>query len=199
MDRKKGTHKINITSGLWDAYKCFREKYKLVYPDITRKKYVDLCHMINKAISEKIIKESFEFRMPYRLGTLSIRKSKLKISIKDGKLEKNKMVVDWKRTWEYWLEQYPDKTKSEIKELKGKIAIYNMNEHTDGYIMGWYWDKNTCVIKNQTVYYFKPTKGNRLNLAKWIKSDEKENDYYLSTKYESRSKKSIKKFLKEKI
>jgi hypothetical protein len=187
MERKRYSHRINITSGLWDAYKCFKEKYKLVYPNINRKKYVKLCHAINKGISEKIIKESFEFRIPYRLGTLSIRKSKLKINIKDGKLEKNKMIVDWKRTWDYWNQEYPDKTRQEINDIKGKIVIYNMNEHTDGYIMGWCWDKSTCVIRNQTVYYFKPTKGNRLALANWIKSDDKENDYYLNKRHISPS------------
>ena len=77
------------------------------------------------------------------------------------------------------------------------IVIYNMNEHTDGYIMGWCWDKNTCNIRNQTVYYFKPTKGNKLALASWIKSDEKENDYYLSRKYEYKTG-SVIKFLKVK-
>jgi hypothetical protein len=182
MDRKLGAHRIKINSGLWQAYKDFRIKYRLIYPEIDRKKYVSLCHLINTTLSDRIIKESMDFRMPHRLGTLSIRKSKLKICVKNGKLEKNKMIVDWGKTWEYWNKEYPGMTRKEINAIDGKIAIYNMNEHTNGYIMGWNWDKSTCNIHNQTVYSFRPTKRNRLALAEWIKSDEKTNDYYLKKK-----------------
>jgi hypothetical protein len=178
MDREPGSHRFKIHSGLWPAYRDFRQRYKLVYPDIDRKKYVSLCHMINTTISDKIIKESMEFRMPYRLGILSIKKTKLKINVKNGKLEKNKMIVDWGKTWEYWNSEYPGKTRKEINAIPDKIAIYNMNEHTNGYIMGWYWDKGTCMVHNQTVYSFRPTKRNRLSLAEWIRSDQRYNDYY---------------------
>jgi hypothetical protein len=172
-------HRIKINSGLWDSYKDFRNRYKLVYPEIDRKKYVDLCHLINITLSDKIIKESFEFRMPARLGTISIRKNKIKIKVKDGKLEKNKMIVDWKKTWDYWNSEYPNKTRKEIAQIRDKVTIYNMNEHTNGYVMGWRWDKSTCNVNNQTVYVFRPTKRNRLELARWIKSDDRENDFYL--------------------
>jgi hypothetical protein len=185
---EKYKHKVVITCGLWHGFKDFRSRYKLIHPTIDRKKYVDLCHIINTRLSDKIIRESFEFRMPARLGTLSIKKTKLKIKVKDGRLEKNKMVIDWKKTWDYWYAQFPGKSRKEINAIESdkKIIIYNMNEHTNGYIMNWCWDKNTCVVRNQTVYYFKPTKRNRLELARWIKSDEKENDYYLMKRHFSR-------------
>jgi hypothetical protein len=182
MPVEKYQHRIQINSGLWGSYKDFRKRYKLIYPEIDRKKYVDLCHLINTTLSDKIIKESFEFRMPAKLGTISIRKNKIKIKVKDGKLEKNKMIVDWKKTWDFWNTEYAGKTRKEIIDTKDKIAIYNLNEHTNGYVMGWKWDKSTCNVPNQTVYWFRPTKRNRLTLAQWIKSDEKQNDYYLNSK-----------------
>jgi len=173
---EKYAHRVTITCGLWDSYKDFRKKFKLIYPDVTRKKYVDICHRINETISDKIIKESFEFKMPGKLGSLSIKKSKMRVSVKDGKLEKNKLIIDWNKSWEYWQQEYPGKTRQEINAIKGKMAIYNMNDHTNGYVMRWKWDKCTCNIPNHTVYQFKPTKRNRLELAHWIKSDERVND-----------------------
>jgi hypothetical protein len=188
MQTEKYKHRIPITSGLWDAYKDFRKKYKLIYPDTDRKQYVDICHLINIGLSDKIIKESFEFKMPFRLGSISIKKNKSVLHVKDGKLEKNKLIIDWEKSWELWHNEYPGKERKEINAIKDKIVIYNMNDHTNGYIMRWKWDKSTCNIPNQTVYQFRPTKRNRLTLAAWIKSDEKENDYYLNKRHQIRIK-----------
>jgi len=186
MQVEKYSHKIKITKGLWDSYKDFRQKYKLIYPNVDRKTYVTLCHVINTALSDKIIKESFDFKMPFRLGSISIKKSKSTIHVKNGKLEKNKLIPDWANTWKYWMNEYPGKTRKEINEIKDKVVIYNMNDHTNGYVMRWKWDKSTCNLPNHTVYQFKPTKRNRLALAVWIKSEERENDYYLMDKYNHR-------------
>jgi hypothetical protein len=179
---RKYAHNVIMTCGLWDSYKDFKREFKHVY-NIDRKTYVTICHEINTALSDKIIKESFEVKLPSRLGTLSIKKTKSKVKIKDGKLERNKMIIDWKKTWDYWAKEYPGKTRKEINDIKDKVVIYNMNEHTNGYIMGWVWDKTTSNVVNKSVYSFRPVKYNRLNLAKWINSDERENDYYLTNKF----------------
>jgi hypothetical protein len=189
-----------MTCGLWDAYRDFRDKYRNVYPSLKRRQYVDVCYDINKTISEKIIKESFEFRMPYRLGTLSVKKNKLKIKIVNNQPQKNKLVPDWEKCWEMWHKEHPGKSRKEINAIKGKIAIYNMNYHTNGFVMRWTWDRGTCYVKNHSVYQFKPTKANRLALAAWIKSDDRENDYVLNESYESRSKKQLlREFKKERV
>jgi len=185
IHREKYKHSVSINAGLWDSYKDFHAKYKLIYPDVDRKKYVDICHIINTSLSDKMIKESLEFRMPARLGVLSVKKSKVKIKVKDGKLEKNKMIIDWGKTWEYWGQEYPGLSRKEVNATEGKVVIYNMNEHTNGYVMRWKWDKTTAMVTNQTVYKFKPTKRNRLELGAWIKSDERENDYFLINKLNS--------------
>lgn len=191
MTRLKHSRKIKITCGLWDSFKDWKDKFKFIYPQVDRKKYVEVCHEINKIISDKIIRESFEFRMPARLGTLAIRKNKVKIKVKDGKLEKNKMIIDWGKTWEYWNEMYPGKSRKEVNAMEDKVVIYNMNEHTNGYVMRWKWDKTTAMVPNQTVYKFRPTKRNRLELGAWIMSDERSNDYYLSTRYGNKKIKRI--------
>lgn len=176
-------HSIKITAGLWDAYKNYVKKTGV--PRITRKEYVDICHLLNKKISEKIIKESLEFKIPYGLGFLGIRKTELKIRIKDGKLQKCKMVPDWETTWKVWNEEYKGLTNAEIRKLPGKTVVYHTNDHSNGYIMKWHWDKHKVKVHNQRLYRFKPTKQNRLDLATHIKSDYKQNDYYLATPRQS--------------
>ena len=115
--------------------------------------------------------------MPGRLGFIYIKKSPLKIRVVDGKLDTTKMIVDWGATWKYWREKYGDKTKEEIKQIKDKKVIYFTNEHTDGNVMKWYWDRTMCNIPNRTIYRFKPVKANRLNLANWIRNKDRNNDY----------------------
>lgn len=184
MERYK--HKVNITCGLWDAYKDFRQEYKLVYPEIRRKEYVSLCHEINNALIDKIIKDPMEFRMPYRLGTLSIKKNKIRLNVKNGELDKNKLIPDWGKTWEVWQRDYPGLTRKEIFDIRDKKVIYNMNHHTNGFIMRWVWDKGTCFVPNHSVYYFKPTKANRLELSRWINNEERDMDYPINKGYDER-------------
>ena len=135
--------------------------------------------------------------MPYRLGMLSIKKSKLKIKIVNNQPQKNKLVPDWEKCWELWNKEYPGMTRKDVNAIKGKTTIYNMNYHTNGFVMRWTWDRGTCFAKNHTVYQFKPTKANRHALAAWIKSDDKDNDYVLNEGYESRSKKQLIRELKK--
>lgn len=172
-------HKIKITKGLWDAYKAFKTKYPET--ELCRKEYINTCYLINQKISDRMVKDSLQFKIPFRLGTLSITKNKMKIKIKDNKVQTNKLKVDYGATWKYWAEIYPDLTREEIKQIPNKTVIYYTNDHTNGYIMKWRWIKRGANVINLKVYSFKPTKFNRLNLAKHIKSEDRENDYYLQT------------------
>jgi len=171
-----------VTATLQDAFKT----YKSLYPEITDKtKYLAIAYDINRAISDMIITKSLEYRLPERIGFLRIKKNKQKLKLVNGKISPKKNVIDWENTWKYWKEIYPDKTWKEIKKFKGKQVLFQTNPHTDGEIMRWYWRKGSGV-KNSTVYIFDVVKGGifdnchvgRLGLASWIKSDDKDNDYY---------------------
>lgn len=170
-----------VTASLHDAYKV----YKKLHFGIDRRQFLDIAYDINKTISDMIIKESLEYRLPERMGFLRIKKKKQKLKLVNGKISPKKNVIDWENTWKYWQECYPDKTWKEIKQIKGKQVLFQTNPHTDGEIMKWYWRKGSGV-KNSTVYVFDVVKGGivdnknigRLGLAWWIKSDDKTNDYY---------------------
>ena len=175
--------KYKVTASLQDAYKM----YKKDNPDIDKRLYLDVAYDISKTISDMIIRESFEYRIPFKLGFLRIRKKTPKLKIKNGRLDINKNIIDWAATIKYWQEQYPGKTKKELKQIKDKGIIFQSNDHTNGEVMSFYWDRSICSVVNHSIYSFDPVKGGvfdsyytgRLGLAKWIKSDEKTNDYYL--------------------
>ena len=171
-------HKIKISRTLEDCYNFYKNKcIENNKPYISKLDYKLITYKFNYYLSEAIIKESFEYRMPHRLGFLKIKKAKQKFKIKDGKLKPNKKIINWGDTIKLWKEMYPGKTKDEIKLIKGKPLILYTNEHTDGEIMRWFWDKTLTTVKNKTVYVFRAVKANRLNLKDWINDENRKNDY----------------------
>lgn len=175
--------RIKVTDTLNDAYLFYKKNTK---DPMSEREFKEIAYGLNKIISDLIITESFEYRIPHGLGFLRIKKGKMKLSIRNGRLDINKNIIDWKETWDYWEEQYPGLSRNEIKKIEGKKVVFQTNDHTNGEVMRWYWDKRTSKTKNISAYMFKPVKGGfidnkylgRLGLASWINSDEKENDYY---------------------
>lgn len=174
--------RYKVTSTLQDAYKTYNTSYE----PINKKLYIAIAYDILKHISNMIITNSLEYRIPNKLGFIRIKKTKPKLKIREGRIDVNKNIIDWKATWDAWNEMYPNKTRKEIKLIKDKRVIFQTNNHTDGEVMRWYWDRSVCNIKNNSIYSFARVKGGifdglytgRLGLAQWIKSEDKTNDYY---------------------
>lgn len=174
--------RIKITHTIDDCYKYYKNEYD---GSLNKKEYKTIAYELNKTIADMIIRDSFEYRIPYGLGFIRIKKVKLKFRLYNGKIDINKNIIDWKATWDYWEKQYPGKTRAEIKKIPGKQVFFQDNEHTNGDVMRWYWDKRISRVKNILTYSFKPVKGGegefytgRLGLSKWINSREKRNEYY---------------------
>lgn len=175
--------RIKVTHGINDCYKFYRKNY--VAP-LDIKTYKTIAYELNKAIANLIIKESFEYRMPHGLGFLRIKKKKLIFTLFEGKIDVNKNIIDWKASWDYWKTLYPGKSVMEIKKTPGKKVFFQTNDHTNGEVMRWYWDKRMSRIRNTYLYSFKPVKGGvseneytgRRGLSSWINSREKKNEYY---------------------
>lgn len=170
-----------VTKSTPDLYKFYAAKSK---EPLEYSRFCELYYDLNQSICNLIITKAFEYRLPYRLGHLRIIKKKLKLKVKDGKIDVNKNMVDWEATFEYWEEKYGTRDRKILKTIKDKKRIYQLNEHSNGDIMSWYWDKDLCNIPNNTVYKFKPVKGGflhdsyigRLGLGEWIKLGKY--DYY---------------------
>ena len=142
------------------------------------KTYSAVIKEFNNRLADALIVDALEFRMPYRLGKLRIKKYKQKIKIKEnGEIDKKNMPVDWKKTNDLWKKQYPDKTAEEIKKIRGKQRIFHLNEHTSGYRCFLFWDRISCNVPNNRVYSVVFTFYNRRKLASMLQTDCKINYY----------------------
>lgn len=180
----KWTRRKIVHSNMGDMWDFYRESNS---KPVDKHTYVDVCYAFNKGIADSIIRESFEFKLPFKLGKLRIRSTKQKIHIKDGKINTQKMPIDWNESKKMWREEYPGKTMEEIYNIPDKKLVVHVNEHNNGYINRWYWDKTLSNVVNSMAYSFKPVKGGVMNeeiyfgkrgLAAWIKDDERTNEYF---------------------
>ena len=148
--RGEGNYKKDYGSN--DVYKKYKED---VIPElqVDKKLFRKICDDFNRMLIEEILLNSEEVRLPYRLGTVRIKKSKMKYD------DKNKLKIDWAAS----------------KKL-GK-RIYHLNDHTGGYKYRFYWTKG--IIKNITAYSFIPTRTNTRTLAGILKDKNRELDYFM--------------------
>lgn len=115
--------------------------------------YVEICSKYINKIIEHIICKGKKFKLPYRLGELSIIKKKINLAN-----EKQYLPIDWANSLKY-----------------GK-TITHLNEHSSGYKYMFYWNKKKALFKNKSCYRLVFTRANKRMLAKLIKSNKV--DYY---------------------
>ena len=148
MERIKGAKTLK------DAYKFYIENIPENSPFyVEYSVYRKVCEEFNKKICKYILEDAGEFQLPYRLGSLRIKKTKMDYG------NKNHMRPDWKKT----------------KEL-GK-TVYHLNDHTDGFRYRWAWNKSNVVTVGKKLYSFYPTRTNKRTLAQLLKED-KNVDYF---------------------
>lgn len=144
---KRSKGKIKNVLTLTQAYQYYikdipeKSKYNVEY-----KLYRELCETFNKLLVKSIVEENFFFDLPYRLGTIRIRKRK--INLKNLK---------------------PDFGLFNKTGLKNK----HLNSHTNDYYCRWYWNKNKMIVVNKTAYSFIPTRENKRYLARMCKEQGK--------------------------
>lgn len=156
--RGKGKYKAGVaTKEMYKHYKNNVEKNS-VY-DVTKTVYTKILKEINSKIMNLIITTNYEFVMPYRLGTLSIKKFKTRLKLdENGNLIKSKLPVDYGKTNLLW--------KLDPEAKAKKKVIYFLNEHTDGYRHVFHWDKRSSNITNKSIYTFKASRENNRNINK---------------------------------
>ena len=113
--------------------------------DVTWDTYKNIVHDYFKFIASEVIDNSKEFRLPCRLGYLSIIKSKPK------NFDLNSLKMDY----------------GESKK-QGKLVLYT-NIHSNFYKFRYYWDKSTMLTPNKSKYQFIASRHNKRYLAKIIK------------------------------
>lgn len=105
----------------------------------------DICNNANKMISTVIIDEGRFFKIPYRLGTIRIKKRKINFdNLKHDFGLYNKTGGEFKNSF--------------------------LNEHSGNYYVRFFWTKNRdTIVKNKTPYSFIPTRHNKRYMASLIK------------------------------
>ena len=123
-------HKVTNSVGVYSVYKIIRKNhwYNIGRP-LTEKEFYSIIRTFNKHIAEELSKGN-DFILPYKMGTLEIRKYSPNITIKDGKLN-TPLPIDWDKTLKLWYEDkesYDKKTlvRSDVKEIFR--LIYNKSK-----------------------------------------------------------------------
>lgn len=168
---KKRVRKIKVDCGRMDMYRTYVKENKLE-DKIDYSLYSKILNLFNKKISKKVMEESFEYMLPYRLGNLRIKKYKPSRKIdENGNLDYKGLSPNWKATKELW------KKDEEAKE--NKKIVFHTNDHSDGYNYKWHFSNYRSNCGNRTLYYFIPTRTNKRELAGLIKNEEFTGDFYL--------------------
>lgn len=128
---------------------------------LTPKQYGAFIKTYFDELTDKMIFENYHFNIPYRMGTLSIRKYQRGIKIVDGKVRDN-FPVDWNETLKLW------ERDEEAKEKK--VLVKHLNKHSDGYVYKWIWNRQKMNTPNHMKWYFRPTRTNKLKLKAAINS-----------------------------
>ena len=101
-----------------------------------------------KHLQHQVIEEGKRIKLPYRLGTLQIIKSKPKY------LDKRSLRIDYQAT-----------------KQTGKL-IFLLNEHSDMYKYRFLWSKTDVMVPNKSKYQLVATRANKRRLAQIIKNRE---------------------------
>jgi hypothetical protein len=145
----RGKNKVQNKLTINDIYNDFINQFPedSIYNKISKKLYTDIISSYYKAAMEYILKKGGDFKLPRKLGILSVRKKKVNYR------HQNRWIhIDWKST------------------VDNNTTVYHLNEHTNGYKYFFYWNKYNYAFKNKTYYRFVATRANKRNLAQLIKS-----------------------------
>ena len=95
--KKRGLGVYKKDNGSDEAYKYYKEEVKKLCATeeeeeailVDKQIYRKVCDEFNKLFIDEVLISSEEMRLPYRLGTIRVKKSKMKYD------DKNKLKIDW--------------------------------------------------------------------------------------------------------
>lgn len=183
---KRSKGKLNSDYSISDIYKYYIKQLSensknlplgSTYKDtdfyLPSKIFAKICADINERILLRVIEHNDEIKLPYRIGSLSVRKYKTKVKLdSEGEVIKDNLPVDYKATKELWA--------NDPAALEARTKIYNLNEHFDGYRTRFHWEKKLCNFKHIKIYKLRIARHYRRHLAKCIKQNKV--DYYDCTR-----------------
>lgn len=150
--RKGIKNKITNSYGILDYYKYYNKNYvsnsnSNYYVD--KNTYSNILSDFHEELSNEIIFNNFEFKLPFRLGVLCLRKFKPKLKIVNNKLI-NHNPPDFKATKELW--------EKDEEARENKVLVRHLNKHSNGFIFIMKLYKATSNFKNKSLFSFESTR-----------------------------------------
>lgn len=145
ISRKGKPNNLRIDYGMSDYYKFYKSKYMDNEEfNISSKEYNEIVSDYNLGIKDLILNDNFDFKIPFNMGILGLRKYKPNIKIKDNKIVTNNLPINPRETRKLWDSNPEAKSK--------KIYIRYTNKHSDGYVFTVHYFRSTARFKNKTAY-----------------------------------------------
>lgn len=111
---------------------------------VAKSLYKKVIYAFNKEVARLMIEEGLVWKMPNKIGSLGIKRRKMKFS---------KLKFDW----EYW--------------KKTGESSFHRNEHTNEWYCFTHWKKKACRVKGKKSYEFILSRNNKRALAKQMQID----------------------------
>jgi len=152
--RKGSSNRIKIHYGIGDYYDYYIKQFSVKGVDnesnpfvVDKNLYKKVIEAYHKEVKRLIIEEGYDFKIPYELGMLGLRKFKPTVKLDSKGNLINRLPVDLKSTMDLW--------KKDDNARENKVLVRFTNKHTNGYVFTvHYFKKYKARFKNKTLYSF---------------------------------------------
>lgn len=149
-------HKIKNSLGVLSCYKWIKDNKIDLRLKLTSKQFSTIIRAVNKEIGKSLLNGD-NIDLPYRMGTLELRKNITKIFFnnQDGLINTN--PIDWYNTLKLWYED---------KESKENKKVIKMEEKE---IFRLHYNKLKANFKNKSYFFIKFNRELKLKLKEVVK------------------------------
>lgn len=121
---------------------------------VSIKDFIDITTSYALFMVDKVL-EGYQVNFPQNMGYLTVTgKKRLARFTEDGQIRG--LAPDWKKTKELWNERPDLKAKKQL--------VYCTNEHTNGFVYKYFWNKERAAIEDKAFYSFRLSKPNKQKL-----------------------------------
>lgn len=174
----RSKNKIQVDSATPEIYKAYCKTLvdKNSPYNIKKSKFTKILKECNSILLDLMMLHNFEFKIPSRLGNLSLKKRKINYILDTkGNLVTKALSVNYAETNKFWKENLEAKEK--------KIKIYHTNDHYDGYKVMFNWSKKTSYCKGLSIVQFTSSRYAKRKLAEYLKNSSLYLEFYEKQPY----------------
>jgi hypothetical protein len=161
--QRKHNNKLDYKSTVY--YKNFKKVTGV--NNITQPVYTKVIQVFFSIVVRKLVNEMYKFHFP-GLGYFYLTKNKSTLKVDEqGNIESTN-AINWKETLA-------------VRKITGDNTrkVFYLNEHTNDYVYGIYWDKKNVAFINRTFYSFIPCRAVQRYITKIIFSSIKPLNAYI--------------------